>query len=141
MPAVAFFSEHIRFRFPHSAKARSWVKKVIASEGFDLIQLNYIFTSDEYLLQINQQYLSHSNLTDIITFDNSDQEGVVEGDIFISIPRVKENASTFDQTFERELFRVIIHGVLHLCGYKDKSATQKRLMRKKEDHYLSLLKF
>lgn len=100
-------------------------------------ELNFIFCSDEYLLSINQEYLNHDTFTDIITFDNSDTAKVISGDIFISIPRVKENASNLGVEEPEELRRVIIHGVLHLAGYFDKSKTDKALMTEKEDYYLS----
>lgn len=99
--------------------------------------LSYIFCSDKYLQEINNQYLKHRTFTDIITFNYGAEEGI-EGDIFISINRVKENANKFKSDFDTELHRVIIHGVLHLIGYNDKTKTEKALMREKEDTYLSL---
>lgn len=109
-------------------------------EGRTLELLNIIFCSDNYLLKINTEYLNHNTLTDIVTFDqsNSTADGL-EGDIYISIERVKENAQMLQQSFDDELCRVMIHGVLHLIGYTDKSARAKIAMRKKEDAYLSLL--
>jgi probable rRNA maturation factor len=109
------------------------------TEGFELEELNYIFCSDEYLHQMNLTYLNHDTLTDIITFDNSEAEQIIEGDIFISIDRVKENSEEFDVLFETELHRVLVHGLLHLFGYKDKSEREKVLMREKEEACLSLL--
>ena len=103
-----------------------------------LAEINIIFCSDDYLLEINQQYLNHSTLTDIVTFDHGDDSDGLSGDIFISIDRVKENAPKFNIDFETELHRVMIHGVLHLAGYSDKSERQKTVMRKREDAYLSL---
>jgi rRNA maturation RNase YbeY len=102
-------------------------------------QLNYIFCSDEYLLTINQQYLNHDFYTDIITFDNSEEEGIVEGDIFVSLDRIRENANELNKPFEEELFRVLAHGVLHLVGYDDINDEQELEMREKEDLYLSQL--
>jgi len=98
--------------------------------------LNYIFMSDEELLKINQQYLNHDTYTDIITFDNSEDEGCIHGDIFISIDRVTENAENFKTEFETELRRVLAHGLLHLCGYKDKSEKEAELMRGMEENAL-----
>ncbi|MGZ3836667.1 MAG: rRNA maturation RNase YbeY, partial [Mucilaginibacter sp.] len=106
-----------------------------------LKELNYIFCSDQYLLQINQQYLDHDTYTDIVTFDNSDIAKVIVGDIFISIDRIRENAAKFNTGEVNELHRVIIHGALHLLGYTDKKADSKKTMTAKEDHYLSLRNF
>ena len=111
---------------------------MIEREGCNLTQVCYIFCSDEYLYNLNQEYLNHDTYTDIITFPYSEPP-LVEGDIFISIDRVKENASQFGAPFEQELHRVMIHGVLHLCGYSDKSPDEEALMRKKEDEALQLL--
>ena len=138
MPAIVFFSEGISFKLKHPRKTKSWIKSAIERERKTLGALNYIFCSDKYLHQINLEYLRHDTLTDIVTFDNSDDKSVIEGDIFISIERVKENAQKFERTFDDELHRVIIHGALHLIGFSDKSATAKKQMRKKEDAYLSL---
>jgi len=101
--------------------------------------LNFVFCSDDYLLRMNQEYLNHKTLTDIITFDNSEEEGTIGGDIFISVDRVRENSVVFQSGLESELHRVMIHGVLHLSGYSDKSTHDKASMRGKEDAYLSLL--
>ncbi len=117
-----------------------WINHIIIKEGFDLKELNYIFCSDEYLLHINQQYLEHDYYTDVITFDNSEIETEIEGDIFISIERVKENAKEFNLPFLKELKRVMAHGVLHLCGYGDKSEEEIELMRKKEDEAIKSFK-
>jgi probable rRNA maturation factor len=138
MPQIRFFSEGITFKLAHPRKTSSWIKTVIEREKHTLEDLNYIFCSDEALLQINIDYLNHDTFTDIVTFDNSAEEDIIEGDIFISIPRVRENSTKFKTSFQEELNRVMVHGVLHLCGYKDKTAEQKKLMRKKEDTYLSL---
>jgi probable rRNA maturation factor len=138
MPSIQFFSEDLPFSPPHPRKTKSWIKQTIAEEKHHLGDLNFIFCSDEYLLQINVEYLSHQTYTDIITFDNSEDPAVIEGDIFISVERIRENASKFNSPFEEELRRVIIHGVLHLLGYSDKSSDDKIAMRGKEDAYLSL---
>lgn len=109
-------------------------------EKHQLKEINYIFCSDFFLLNLNQDFLNHDTLTDIITFDNSENKIMLEGEVYISIDRVKENASKFKSEFQDELDRVIIHGVLHLMGYKDKESTDKALMRKKEEACLSLRK-
>lgn len=138
MADIDFFSEDVSFKFKKAAGTRRWIREVIAREKKALLHLNYIFCSDPYLLKLNQQYLRHQTLTDIITFDNSEEAGRIEGDIFISIERVTANAEELGNPFDRELHRVMIHGVLHLLGYGDKSAEEKARMRKKEDAYLSL---
>ena len=137
MPAITFFEEGISYKLKNKTAVRKWLTDTIVAEGFKLNELNYIFCSDEYLLQINQQYLDHDTYTDIITFDNSEEEGIIVGDIFISIERIKENAAKFSVTEAQELHRVMVHGALHLLGYKDKSATDKKKMTLKEDHYLA----
>ena len=140
MAAVNFFSQDLRFKLKAPRKTSLWIKAVIKKEQGKLCQLNYVFCSDEYLRTINTQYLNHNTYTDIITFDNSESGSEIEGDIFISIERVKENAMNLKVEFDVELHRVLIHGVLHLLGYSDKNATKKGEMRKKEDAYLSLRK-
>jgi len=137
MPAIQFFEEDISFKLKNKTLVRQWVTDTLVAEGFKLEELNYIFCSDVYLLQINQQYLDHDTYTDIVTFDNSEVEGVIVGDIFISIERIRENALKFEQTETDELHRVIIHGALHLSGYTDKSPADKKKMTQKEDFYLS----
>jgi len=114
-----------------------WIENVLTSEGKLLGELSYIFCDDEYLLEINQQYLDHDTLTDIISFDYTEGD-VVSGDIFISIERVADNANDLNISFEEELKRVLIHGVLHYCGYKDKSESDEALMRFKEDEKISM---
>ena len=137
MPSISFFEEDISFKLKNKAHVRQWITAAIQNEGFKLKELTYIFCSDSYLLQINQQYLDHDTYTDIITFDNSESNKIVTGDIFISIDRIRENAAKFNVPENTELHRVIIHGVLHLLGYKDKSAPDKQKMTEKEDFYLS----
>lgn len=135
---IQFFNEDVDFKIPNPRKTKTWLKDIIESEGFELNQLNYIFCSDEYLLSVNQQYLNHDFYTDIITFDNSEEiEGIVEGDIFISIDRVKENAEQLSKTFKEELLRVLAHGVLHLVGYDDHEDEDELVMRQKEDTYIA----
>jgi probable rRNA maturation factor len=135
--AIQFFTEDIEFKLKTPRKVSSWIKATIESEGKELGGINFIFCSDEYLVQINIEYLDHNTYTDIITFDNSEEEGTIEGDIFISIDRIRENASSFNKTQTDELHRVIIHGVLHLIGYLDKKPADKKLMTAKEDEYLA----
>jgi probable rRNA maturation factor len=141
MPAIAFFEEDIKFKLKSKTQLRQWITDTIKAEGFKLNELTYIFCSDDYLLQINRQYLDHDTYTDIITFDNSEGNKIVTGDIFISIDRIRENAAKFNVTEATELHRVLIHGVLHLLGYKDKLAPDQKKMTEKEDYYLSTRTF
>jgi probable rRNA maturation factor len=141
MPSINFFEEDIRFKLKNKTKVKQWIKATIEAEGYTLKELNYIFCSDQYLLQINQQYLDHDTYTDIVTFDNSDEDQIIVGDIFISIDRIRENAIKFNSGEINELHRVIIHGALHLLGYQDKKAESKKIMTGKEDHYLSVRNF
>ena len=135
---VYFFEEDIRFSHEAEEKTREWVENVIEKENRVIGDLNFIFCSDEHLHQINLQYLNHDTFTDIITFDNSEKVEEVSGDIFISIDRVKANAEELGLPFNQELHRVIIHGVLHLIGYNDKTEQEQQQMREKEDACLSL---
>lgn len=135
---LKFFSEEIDFKLSFPLKTSKWIKTISKSEGYDLGDLNYIFCSDEYLLEINKQYLDHDYYTDIITFDNSEEEGKIEGDIYVSVDRVKENAEEFGADFETEMRRVLIHGLLHLMDYTDTSNELKIQMRAKEDECLLL---
>ncbi len=116
----------------------SWVLKVIKQHSYSVSALNYIFCTDDQLHKINLEHLGHDTYTDIITFDYSDDDGVVESDIYISLDRVKENAEDLGKSFDEELHRVLIHGVLHLIGYDDKTQKEKLEMRKKENTCLSL---
>ena len=133
---IAFLTEDITFKLKEKLKHKAWLKDVAKVEGFKIGELNYIFCSDAYLLDINEKYLGHDTLTDIVTFDNSEDPSILEGDIFISVERVRENALTFD-TESSELKRVMVHGLLHLIGYKDKGKAQKELMSKKENEHLT----
>lgn len=137
MPAIQFFEEDISYKLKNKTLVRQWIKDTIAAEGFKLKELTYVFCSDAYLLPMNQQYLDHDTYTDIITFDNSEVEGDIVGDIFISVERVRENAAKFNITETDELHRVIIHGALHLLGYTDKSVVTKKKMTQKEDECLA----
>ena len=134
------FNYETEFKLRTETQIANWISKSIANEAFNEGYINYIFCDDNYLLDINVKYLKHNELTDIISFDYSLGK-ILSGDIFISIDRVKENALKFETNFDHELQRVIIHGILHFCGYKDKTKEDKRLMRKKEDYYLSLRTF
>jgi len=141
MPAINFFTEDTCYQLKNKLLLKRWIKATIAAEGFRLNELNYILCSDAYLLQINQQYLNHDTYTDIVTFDNSEKPGFITGDIFISVERTQENASKFKVDADAELHRVIIHGALHLLGYKDKKPADKKLMTEKENQYLLIKTF
>jgi rRNA maturation RNase YbeY len=133
---INFHAEAIDFKVLNPIKTKRWLRSVIESEGFELLEINYIFCNDEYLHTINVEYLEHDTLTDIITFDNSEEEQLIEGDIFVSIERIIDNTKDFNTTFEQEFKRVIVHGVLHLCGYFDKTDEDEKQMRDKEDYYI-----
>ncbi len=139
---INFFSEEIDFELENEEKTSSWLQKIANKEGFVVSAINYIFCDDQYLHKINLEYLNHDTYTDIITFDNSDEntkEQVLEGDIFISVERVKENSKELNTTFEQEIHRVMVHGLLHLTGNDDHSEEDKAAMRSKEDKALELL--
>ncbi len=133
--AISFHSLVPSFSLKQKKKLREWLWTVAYLEKRGIRNLSYIFCDDDYLLNINKEFLKHKTLTDIITFDNS--EGInLSGEIYISIERVKENAKRYSPSFSDELRRVMVHGVLHLCGYKDKSKRESSLMRKKENQSL-----
>lgn len=134
------FNNEIEFTLDNQDDLAIWITQTIDKEGFKLGELNYIFCSDEQLLEKNIEFLNHDTYTDIISFDYT-MGKLVSGDIFISIDRITENSKTFNTSFQDELYRVMIHGVLHYCGYIDKTDDDKSLMRSKEDYYLSLRKF
>ena len=136
--AVHFFSEDIDFELPEKLRRKRWLKQLAAEAGFRIKELNYVFCSDEYLYQMNVDYLNHDTYTDIITFDNSEKTKELEGDIFISVDRVRENAKSVQVEEEVELTRVLAHGLLHLMGYKDKAKEEASLMRSKEDEAIEL---
>lgn len=119
-------------------KIREWLIQAAENEEHKISILNYIFTSDEMLLQLNKQYLNHYTLTDIITFDLSEEPGRISADIYISIERARENARAYKEPFPREVRRLLIHGLLHLVGYTDKSREDSLKMRAREEYYLSL---
>lgn len=130
------FNYETEFNFDNEEKLSNWISSVIRSEGFNEGEINYIYCDDEYLLKLNSEFLNHNTLTDIISFDYT-IGNTIHGDIYISVERVLDNANEFNVEFLDELSRVMVHGVLHYCGYKDKSAKDKQLMRVKENHYLS----
>lgn len=132
---IRFFTEDIRFNLSDKQKIKKWLTNVALSEQKEIGEVSIIFCSDEHILQINRQYLQHDYYTDIITFDDTENK-VINGDMFISVETVKANAEEYDQPFNRELCRVMVHGVLHLCGYKDATAQQQKAMRAAEDRYL-----
>lgn len=136
--AVHFFSEDIDFKLPEKLRRKRWLKELAAEAGFRIKELNYVFCSDEYLYQMNVDYLNHDTYTDIITFDNSEKAKELEGDIFISVDRVRENAKSVEVEEELELTRVLAHGLLHLMGYKDKAKEEASLMRLKEEEAIEL---
>lgn len=134
---IEFFSEN-DFQLSNAEKISSWISSVIASEGFVPGEISFIFCSDPYLHKLNKQFLNHDTFTDIITFDNSmDKE--LHGEIYISTDRVKENSLEWKESFENEMNRVLIHGILHLMGYKDSTSDEKQKMRQKEDACLLLI--
>ena len=136
MNNIYFFKEDVRFRFLHQQALREWITGVVGKKKFRIEEINYIFCSDNYLLELNKKFLNHHFYTDIITFDNSSGKKKISADIFISIERVKENAEKFNTSFNDELHRVMIHGILHLLGYKDKTKKDQSTMRMKEDEWL-----
>ena len=135
---IQFFFENID-EIPISAATISWLEDVIKTENKKLGEINYILCDDEYLLKVNQDFLDHDYYTDIITFDYVKGK-TISGDIFVSLPRILDNASTLSQNFESEFNRVLAHGILHLCGYKDKTEEEKSQMRAKEDFYINQIK-
>ena len=134
---VRYFFEDIKFEYKNKLANNRWLKMVAESEICRLGDINIIFCSDPYILNINLQYLSHDYYTDIITFDYS-QKPVISGDLFISVDTVRENASFYGTEFPEELHRVIVHGILHLIGYDDHTDEDTAVMRSKENYYLSL---
>lgn len=131
------FNYELEFQLENEEQYSSWISNVISSENKKEGDINYIFCDDEYILEINKQYLNHDYYTDIISFDYS-VGNELHGDIFISIERVRENAIEFEVTFDEELKRVLAHGVLHYCGYKDKTGEEELLMRSKEDEKIKM---
>jgi probable rRNA maturation factor len=131
------FNYETDFELENEAQYEGWISRIIASEGFDEGEINYIFCDDQYLHKINVEYLDHDTLTDVISFDYK-VGNILQGDIFISIERVQDNAIDFNVSFKDELKRVLSHGVLHFCGYKDKSPKDEALMRLKEEEKMQM---
>lgn len=134
--AINFTPHEVKLNLKNRTRLKTFIKDLFAREGQGLRKLQYVFCTDEYLLQINQEFLQHDTLTDIVTFELGEDPAITEGEIYISVDRVKENALKFGVTEEQELHRVIFHGALHLCGYKDKTRDQSALMREKENESL-----
>jgi len=135
---VHFFAETIEFSLADEEKNIHWLNAIAQQFEFTIVGLNYIFCNDAYLHQINVEYLNHDTFTDIITFDNSEERQMIEGDIFISIDRVRENATIFNVPFDTELNRVMAHGLLHLLGYRDKTEAEQQEMSAQEDQAIEL---
>ena len=135
---IHFFFENID-KFSLSDRTKDWLINLITNEGKKAGEINYIFCDDEYLLKVNQDFLQHDYYTDVITFDYVKGK-TIAGDIFVSLPRILDNASTLSQNFESEFNRVLAHGILHLCGYKDKTEEEQTQMRAKEDFYINQFK-
>jgi rRNA maturation RNase YbeY len=133
---ISFTSVETKFSLKNKRKVQNWIKSILEAESKKAGDITYVFCTDTYLGEMNEKYLKHHTLTDIITFDYS-EKGILAGDICISIERVRENSTLFKTSFSGELGRVMAHGVLHLCGYKDKTEEEKKQMRAKEDFYLS----
>jgi probable rRNA maturation factor len=135
---VSFSYADKKLNYPYKAALKSFVPFVFSQEGKSLSDLTYVFCSDEYLLQINKDFLQHDYYTDIITFDLSTSKEEIAGEVYISVDRVKDNAASHSTTFQQELVRVVLHGALHLCGYKDKKKSEIIEMRNREEHYMRL---
>lgn len=135
--AVHFFSADAKIPAFQRTKLKLFINDLFKKEGKMLDELNYVFCSDDCLLSINRQFLQHDFYTDIITFDISDSKKEIKGEIYISVDRVRDNAKQLGQSTYMEFLRVIFHGALHLCGYKDKTKVHQTQMRKKEDYYLA----
>jgi rRNA maturation RNase YbeY len=136
--AVRFFNDGVSFQLEGKRKISQWLRHVVAEEGKKTGHLSFIFVSDEIILDINKRYLQHDYYTDVITFDQS-AGSAISGEIYISIATVRSNAKDYSVDFRNELFRVMVHGVLHLCGYGDQTADERQKMREKEDKYLSII--
>jgi probable rRNA maturation factor len=135
---INYIAEDIKMPQLPKRTISAWIKQVVNNNGFKVGDISYIFCSDEKILEVNKEYLQHDYYTDIITFDYT-EENVINGDIFVSLDTVKSNAEQFSVSFEKELRRVLIHGILHLCGQADKSTSEKAEMTRKEDEALLLL--
>lgn len=138
--AISYYSDGINYTPKNQSDLTEWIASAAHQEGLGCGEITFVFTTDEILLGINREYLDHDTYTDIITFDYSEEE-LISGEIYISIERVRDNALRFSVSERDELHRVIIHGILHLCGYTDKTELNRKEMRAKEDYYLSLRTF
>ncbi|MCX6290777.1 MAG: rRNA maturation RNase YbeY [Bacteroidetes bacterium] len=136
MIRIHFFKEDVRFRLVQQQELKKWIHAAIRKHAFELEEINYIFCSDQYLLRLNREFLNHDFFTDIITFDHGAGKKKISADIFISVDRVQFNSGEYGVAFREELNRVMIHGVLHLLGYKDKTKRDQQVMRKAEDDWL-----
>lgn len=136
--AIHFFFADAKITITKKTRLKKFITGIFKTEGKEFFGLNYIFCSDDHLLEINRRFLKHDYYTDIITFDISEKGSPINGEIYISVDRVRDNAKVLVQPIGHELHRVIFHGALHLCGYRDKSEIEKIAMRKKEEEYLSL---
>jgi len=137
---ISYFQQDCEFELENEEKISNWILETFKKEGVSKkIIMSIIFNSDEALLEMNKQFLDHDYYTDIITFPIEETETELEAELYISIDRVKENAEDIGVSFENELHRVIIHGTLHLCGFGDKTESEEKLMRQKEDEYLAVL--
>lgn len=136
---IQFFSEEIDFTLSNESVVIAAIQNLIQQEKQAPGVINIIFCNDNYLLDLNQRFLDRDTLTDVIAFDYREEDGEVAGDIFISIERAQDNALQYKQTVSHEVIRVVFHGILHLCGYADKTEEEKSIMTSKEDYYLSLL--
>ena len=139
--SIDFFKENVKFRILHADELKKWILKAFKTHKKNILQINYIFCSDKYLLAMNKKFLHHNYFTDIITFDNSTVPGIIEADIFISVDRIRANAEKFRTLFKDELHRVMIHGPLHLIGFNDKKPSQKKEMQEAEEIWLGKRKF
>ena len=134
-PHIFFYNEDINYLLLKKRNIKTWLSAVAKEEGKEIETVSYIFCSDDFLLRVNEQYLHADYFTDVITFDYCEKNRV-SGDVFISVDRVKENAKVYKQPFFSEMLRVILHGMLHLCGYKDKTKKEAKKMREMEEYYL-----
>ena len=138
---IRYYNESCNYALPKKRLTSAWLKSLAQQEGYALGEVNYIFCSAEHLLEMNRQFLGHDYFTDVITFDYSDRKGtkIVAGDVFIDVDTVADNARIYGTTKTNEMHRILAHGVLHLCGQKDKSPRDEKQMHRKEDKYLKLL--
>ena len=136
--AINFFLENVNYSILNKNKIRIWLQNAISNENKKITEINYIFCNDSFLLKLNKKFLNHNTLTDVISFNMSVASDILAGEIYISIERVKFNARLFNVKMQDELHRVMIHGLLHLAAYNDSTESEKEIMRRKEDYYLSL---